>query len=157
MTAPRPATSEQVDGFDDGETRVVQSATLEMARSLTAQNSFQGEWPRVLCVCSAGLLRSPTLAWVLSNEPYNCNTRAAGSHKEYALVPLDQVLLNWARIVVFVNNENYEKAKALKLEMPKTYVLNVPDSYPYRHPELIEAIQRELKAAGFTTKEAMDA
>ena len=28
---------------------------------------------RVLCVCSAGMLRSATMAWVLSNSPYNFN------------------------------------------------------------------------------------
>lgn len=132
---------------------MMDSATDEMARSMTAQNHYQGDWPRVLCVCSAGLLRSPTLAWVLSNEPYNCNTRAAGSHKEYALVPLDQVLCNWARFIVFVNEENFERAKGMKLALPKTYVLNVPDRFPYRHDELIRAIRTEIDATDF--KEAI--
>lgn len=128
----------------------VMDATLQMMRSRNAANSFQGEWPRVLCVCSAGLLRSPTLAWVLSNPPYNCNTRAAGSHHEYALVPIDQVLCDWATAVIFVNSENYKRAEALKLNLPEeTYVLNVPDKYPFRHPELVSAIHEELKNAGF--------
>src|SRR5689334_709068 len=104
------------------------TATQQMMRSRNAKNCFQGDWPRVLCVCSAGLLRSPTLAWVLSNDPYNCNTRAAGSHAEYALVPLDQVLIDWADAVVFVNQENHQRAMQLKLRLPdETYVLNVPD------------------------------
>ena len=127
-----------------------ETATLEMWRSRNAQNRYQGDWPRVLCVCSAGLLRSPTLAWVLSNEPYNCNTRAAGSHKEYALVPLDQVLCNWARIVVFVNSENHGRAMAIGLNMPsEVYVLDVPDRFAFRDPQLVEAIRAGLKSAGF--------
>jgi predicted protein tyrosine phosphatase len=126
------------------------TATQQMMRSRNAANRFQGEWPRVLCVCSAGLLRSPTLAWVLSNDPYNCNTRAAGSHLEYALVPLDQVLIDWACAVVFANRENHIRAMAMKLTLPEeTYVLNVPDRYEFRHPELVAAIRAELESAGF--------
>lgn len=129
---------------------MIETATLEMARSYTAQNNYQGDWPRVLCVCSAGLLRSPTLAWVLSNEPYNCNTRAAGSHPEYGLVVVDSVLLNWARIVVFANPENHERVLDRGLELPgKVYVLNVPDQYAYRDPKLVKAIHAELERVGF--------
>ena len=126
------------------------TATIEMWRSENAKNEWQGDWPRVLCVCSAGLLRSPTLAWVLSNPPYNCNTRAAGSHKEYALVPVDQVLLNWAQRVVFVNNANHERVTESGLAMPsEVYVLNVPDRFAFRETELVQAIHGELTSAGF--------
>jgi predicted protein tyrosine phosphatase len=129
---------------------MIETATLEMARSMTAQNHYQGEWPRVLCVCSAGLLRSPTLAWVLSNEPYYCNTRAAGSHPEYGLVVVDQVLLNWAGRVVFANPENHERVVTRKLTLPaNVYILEVPDRFPYRHPELVQAIRAELERVGF--------
>jgi predicted protein tyrosine phosphatase len=65
-------------------------------------NRFQGGRNRVLCVCSAGMLRSPTIAWVLSNEPYGFNTRAAGISDEYALIPVDEVLLSWADEIVCV-------------------------------------------------------
>lgn len=131
---------------------MIETATLEMARSMTAQNQYQGAFPRVLCVCSAGLLRSPTLAWVLSNPPYNCNTRAAGSTPVYALVPVDQVLLNWAHIVVFVNPENHEEilARRPRLILPKrVFVLNVPDRFAFRDSGLIEAIHGELVQANF--------
>lgn len=130
------------------------SATLEMVRSRNALNRFQGEWPRVLCVCSAGLLRSPTLAWVLSNAPYNCNTRAAGSHREYALIPVDQVLLNWAQRVVFVNPENHDRVERMKLTLPReVYVLNVPDRFAFRDPKLVKAIRAELEIAEFPQAE----
>lgn len=135
---------------------MIETATLEMARSMTAQNQYQGDWPRVLCVCSAGLLRSPTLAWVLSNPPYLCNTRAAGSTPAYALIPVDQVLLSWARTVVFVNPENHEEvlARRPRLELPKNiFVLNVPDKFAYRDSGLIEAIHGELVRAGFPERD----
>jgi predicted protein tyrosine phosphatase len=126
------------------------TATLQMVRSRNAQNAYQGKWPRVLTVCSAGLLRSPTTAWVLSNEPYNCNVRAAGSHREYALVPVDQVLLNWAQRVVFVNEENLRRVERMGLALPKeVYVLDLPDRYSFREPELIKAIHAGLKRADF--------
>lgn len=50
-----------------------------MNRIANASNKFQGSYKRVLCVCSAGLLRSPTAALVLSKDPYNFNTRACGA------------------------------------------------------------------------------
>jgi predicted protein tyrosine phosphatase len=128
----------------------IDSATIQMWRSRNALNSFQGPWPRVLCVCSAGLLRSPTLAWVLSNDPYNCNVRAAGSHQEYALVQVDPVLLTWAQRVVFVNPENHHRVEQAKLALPKeVYVLDVPDRYEFRDPDLVQAIRDELERAEF--------
>ena len=42
-------------------------------------NEYQGDYKRVLTVCSANMLRSPTIAHVLSAEPYNFNTRSAGT------------------------------------------------------------------------------
>lgn len=126
-------------------------ATSEMVRSENSKNIYQGAWPRVLCVCSAGLLRSPTLAWVLSNPPYNCNTRAAGSHREFALVPVDQVLLDWAQRVVFVNRDNYLHVLKSGLELSgcEVYVLNLPDQYQFRQPELVMSIEADLIVAGF--------
>ena len=53
-------------------------ADFLMNRIANSTNPFQKDYKRVLCVCSAGLLRSPTAAYVLSQAPYNYNTRAAG-------------------------------------------------------------------------------
>jgi len=146
-----------MNGDDISNWRAPIAATLEMARSMTAQNHYQGEWPRVLCVCSAGLLRSPTLAWVLSNPPYSCNTRAAGSHLEFGLVVVDQVLLNWAQVVVFANHENYERTVIdRKLALPgKVFVLNLPDRFAYRDQKLVDMIHAELAGAGFTKREGV--
>ena len=64
-----------------------------MNRMSTVHNRYQGDYKRVLCVCSAGLLRSPTAALVLAQDPYNYNTRAVGVTQDFALVPVDRVLL----------------------------------------------------------------
>lgn len=110
-----------------------------------ANNPYQqqGEFPTVLCICSAGLLRSPTIAYVLSNEGYN--TRAAGVY-DYALVEVDDVLIQWADIIVFAEKEhkNYLYTK-YDLSKKKVYCLDLPDKYPYRDPELIELIKQRWK------------
>jgi len=100
---------------------------------------------RVLCVCSAGLLRSPTAAFVLGQEPYNFNTRAAGVFAEYALVPVDGVLLTWADEIVCMTAEQKDLLqmflKAEHLKKPVIY-LNIPDTFGYRDPELIQLIKK---------------
>ena len=114
------------------------------------RNPNQGDNKKVLCVCSAGLLRSPTLAWILSNEPFNFNTRAVGTSTEYALIVLDEVQLQWADAVVFVDDGNYRVAcydhKEL-LDNMECHVLKIPDIYEYRHPKLVEAATAQLKEA----------
>src|SRR5215217_2927490 len=70
-------------------------------------NKFQTSAKKVLCCCSAGLLRSPSLANVLHKE-FGFNTRAVGCDKEYALIPITQALIWWADEIVFVNRENFD-------------------------------------------------
>lgn len=112
-----------------------------------ASNRFQGDTKKVLCVCSAGLLRSPTMAVVLSQEPYNYNTRAAGLSKEYALIPVDEVLLHWADEFVcaepWMAEEIQDMLKILALEGKVVLSLDIPDKYYYRHPELVKMIKEK--------------
>jgi predicted protein tyrosine phosphatase len=114
------------------------------------KNPNQGTAKKVLCVCSAGLLRSPTLAWILSNDPFNYNTRAAGTASDYALIVLDEVQLHWADAVVFVDEGNYRVAcydhKEL-LDNMECHVLDIPDMYKFRDPRLVEAATQQLKEA----------
>lgn len=63
-------------------------STGQSNRAFVVGNSAQGRFRKVLCVCSAGVLRSPTAAWVFSNAPFNCNTRSAGT-EDCALVRVD--------------------------------------------------------------------
>jgi predicted protein tyrosine phosphatase len=86
----------------------------------------------------------------LSNEPFNFNTRAVGTSSEYALIPLDEVQLQWADAVVFVDEENFEVAKWTYRELivnMEHHVLKIPDVYEFRHPKLVEAATEQLKEA----------
>lgn len=113
-----------------------------MNRLANCSNKYQGRYKRVLCVCSAGLLRSPTTAWVLSNEPYNYNTRAAGLVRDFALVPVDEVLLAWSDEVVTMNAEQAEQIREMLGEEEKPIVvLGIPDSFRYRDPALVSLIR----------------
>lgn len=99
---------------------------------------------RVLCVCSAGMLRSATMAWVLSNSPYNFNTRACGV-EEFALVRLDEVLYKWADTVVFAQHEHADRAFRLYGKHKDYYVVGVPDNYNYRDPELVKLLEMKFE------------
>jgi len=117
-----------------------------MNRIGNCKNFYQGEYKKVLCVCSAGLLRSPTAAWVLSQEPYNFNTRAAGATPDFALVPVDEVLLTWADEVVCMSEEQAgtvrELLDNLKLyDPPRVICLDIPDQFKYRDPRLVKLIK----------------
>lgn len=106
-----------------------------------ATNPYQGNRKKVLCVCSAGLLRSPTAAWLLSNEPFGYNTRAAGVH-DYALIPVDDVLIHWADEIVFMQEEHKLIADArFDLTDKVCKVLDIPDRYRTRDPELVKIIE----------------
>lgn len=102
-----------------------------------AKNPYQTEAKRVLCCCSAGLLRSPTLANVLHKE-YGYNTRACGTEKEFALIPITEVLIRWAEEIVFVNKSSFDALgdEELNLVGRKAVVLDVPDEYDWNDPLL---------------------
>jgi len=123
-----------------------------MNRLANASNRFQGKYKKVLCVCSAGLLRSPTAAVVLSQEPFNFNTRAAGLNTEYALVPVDDVLISWADEIVCMERWQQEEIQYKYLqylhgiEDKPVINLEISDDYAYREPELIEAIKKAYTA-----------
>jgi predicted protein tyrosine phosphatase len=113
-----------------------------MNRLANTANEYQGTFKKVLCVCSAGLLRSPTAALVLSQEPFNFNTRAAGVSTEYALILVDEFLIKWADEIVCMNETQKDILKFIihKDITTPVYVLDVPDDYQYRDPELMKLI-----------------
>lgn len=110
---------------------------------MVAGNPYQGDYKRVLCICSAGILRSATAALVLSKKPFNYNTRSAGV-EHYALIPVTEVLLVWADEIICMTKEHYSQ---LKVMTNKTIIcLNIPDSYEYRNNELQDIISEGYKA-----------
>ena len=111
----------------------------EMNRKYNSKNPYQGKYKRVLCVCSAGLLRSPTAAWVLSNEPYGFNTRAAGIDAGHALIPVDDVLIEWADEIVCM--DIYQQKQLQERTKKPVFNLRVGDNFEYREKGLCKIIQ----------------
>lgn len=107
------------------------------AKSVSAQTNQ----PRLVFVCSAGMLRSATGAKAFAAR--GCNTRSCGTH-HYALIPLSANLINWADRLYFAHSENWRKAlqtfgghgDLLAALQEKSQVCNVPDEYDYDAEEL---------------------
>lgn len=107
-------------------------------------NPYQGKDKRVLVLCSAGLLRSATLATVLQNK-YNYNVRNAGV-SDYALIPVNTALLKWADEIVCVEQDvfntlmsdldKYESQNNDRFELKNIIVLDIPDVYARMEPTL---------------------
>ena len=117
-------------------------ADFTMNRKHNSTNPYQGDRWKILCVCSAGLLRSPTVAAILAQEPYNCNTRAVGIEESYALIPLDDVLLNWADQVVVM--DGMMKMRIEELGFDGNIVnFDIPDMFEYMQPELVELVKEQ--------------
>lgn len=107
-------------------------------------NPFQGNKNKILVVCSAGLLRSPTSANVLHKE-LGYNTRACGSSKDFALIPISEALIQWADEIVFVSRDNLLELdvdeKTLISDLDKTIsVLNIPDEFDWGDKQLEKII-----------------
>lgn len=126
---------------------MIQKSTMNALHN--CKNPYQGAEKRVLCLCSAGLLRSPTAAFVLQKE-LGYNTRAAGV-TDYALIPVTEVLLEWADEIVCVNEETYnilmDSATRSKFDLEAikriTTVLDIPDIYPRMDSTLQKEILRQ--------------
>lgn len=114
-------------------------------------NPHQGDAVKALCLCSAGLLRSPTLAWILGNEPYNFNTRAAGLTKDFALIYADDVLLRWADKIFVMDGEMQGEVVARCEDIGIDYSvhnMDVPDIYARRDEGLVNLMNDRLKEFG---------
>jgi len=120
-------------------------------------NAYQGKHKKVLTVCSAGCLRSPTAAHILSSEPFNFNTRCAGTSEEYAIVPVTEALVVWADIILvmdkvqftFVMNMQNKLAEEWngmhEFEFKQMVNLDIPDEFGYRDPKLVEIMTNKFK------------
>lgn len=117
-------------------------------RIYNAKNPAQGDHKKVLCVCSAGLLRSPTAAIVLASDPFNFNTRASGIEDSYALIRTDELLLHWADEIVCMTNQHVTMLQD-KMERMRIYkpikCLCIPDDFMYRSPQLMQLIKENYQ------------
>ncbi len=123
---------------------------MKMNRLANAKNEFQGTAKKVLCVCSAGLLRSPTAAVVLASEPFGFNTRACGLSQEFALIPIDEVLIHWADEIVCMEREHFEiliENPRVKAAKKLVICLDIEDSFPYMDDGLKWLIKEKYQKA----------
>ena len=105
------------------------------------KNPYQGDDRKVLCVCSAGLLRSPTMAKVFAEE-FGYNTRSAGVSEDFALIPVSEALISWADEIVCAGAAHcHEIESQYDIGDKPMYSLNIPDSYSYNDAELVELIK----------------
>lgn len=110
-------------------------------------NPYQGTDHRALFICSAGILRSATMANYYAKKGWN--TRSAGSH-EYALIPVSANLLAWADQIYFVNQENFLAVmdvwgnSEFTDKLKKAIVLNIPDNYEYNNAKLLKIIVEQM-------------
>lgn len=106
-----------------------------------ASNPNQGDYKKVLCVCSAGLLRSPTAAIVIQ-AAYGHNTRAVGSDEGHALIPIETVHIVWADEVVVMDQWQQDALESRFPAMKLVRVINleIEDNYVYMDPELQDLI-----------------
>ena len=112
-------------------------------------NPYQTGAKRVLVVCSAGLLRSPTGANVLHQE-FGYNTRSAGSSEDFALIPVSEALICWADEIVFVNHGNFHECKFKNEELwpmieGKAIVLDIEDNFCWNDQQLKEQFLQQYK------------
>jgi len=120
-------------------------------------NPYQGKHKKVLTVCSAGCLRSPTAAHLLSSEPWNFNTRCAGTSSEYAIIPITEALIVWADVILVMDafqelhintmqNKLAEEADVMfDYEYKRVINLEIDDIYEYRSPKLVEIMTEKFK------------
>jgi predicted protein tyrosine phosphatase len=116
----------------------------KMNRIANTKNAYQCKYKKVLCICSAGLLRSPTAALVLSQDPFNYNTRACGINCEYALIEIDDVLIEWADEIVCMEKEHARILEKYMIQFKKNKPiinLEIEDDFEYRDPKLMELIK----------------
>jgi predicted protein tyrosine phosphatase len=117
-------------------------------------NAYQGKHKKVLTVCSAGCLRSPTAAHILSSEPWNYNTRCAGTSAEYAIVPITEALIVWADVIVCMDEIQQLHINTMQNKLAEEYEafdykqvinLDIPDNFDYRNPKLVGIMKEKFK------------
>jgi predicted protein tyrosine phosphatase len=93
----------------------------------------------------------------LSQEPFNFNTRAAGIVNDFALIPVDQVLLEWADEIVCMDALQTDMIKKdlenHGIDNKPVHNLKIPDNFEYRNPKLLKIIKEKCYELYFPMKE----
>jgi len=100
----------------------------------------QGNFKRALFVCSGGMLRSATAAqWAVTALGWN--TRNCGT-MEAALPPAHANLIEWADSIYCMEDHHKDAiVNRFPWAVDKITVLNIPDIFNYRAPNLIRMLE----------------
>jgi predicted protein tyrosine phosphatase len=100
---------------------------------------------RVLFVCRLNRRRSATAERVFCKDP-SLDVRSAGTAAD-AMVPVNARMLDWADVVFAMDREQvrllqqqFAGAPALR----RIICLDIPDQYPFLHPDLIELLRERV-------------
>lgn len=133
-------------------------ATKNQLENLNNSHQDLENCKRVLCVCSAGMLRSASMAIVFAQN-FGYNTRSAGT-EDYALIPVTEALVRWADIIVcaeplhrqrILSDISYDEVLGEAVVFfeeteRKIIVLNLPDDFGYMDQTLVRLISERYKA-----------
>lgn len=101
----------------------------------------------LLFVCTANKLRSATAETIFS-EVAGINAIGAGTDKT-APTTVDSVLIEWADVIVCMEQTHRKKVKRLfpgPLKNKRLVVLDIPDDYDYMQPELIRLLKARVSS-----------
>lgn len=112
---------------------------------MLSKNPYQGDYKKVLFVCSGGILRSPTAAhWAAEHKGWN--TRSCGT-LPLAIPQIDPNLVDWADVIYCLQRKHFDFLIDTWGEhvRPKLRVMGIEDDFEYRNPDLIRLIADRLK------------
>lgn len=112
---------------------------------MLGKNPYQGTAPKVLFVCTGGILRSATCAHY-AHKTLGWNTRSCGIRDD-AIPPVCRNLLEWADRIFCLEsehavhiNQSFDDAYAGKIS-----VLSIDDRYSYNDPYLLAILAEKLQ------------
>lgn len=100
---------------------------------------------KVLFVCTANRLRSPTAEQVFSQRD-DIEVASAGTSND-AITPLDAELVEWADIIFVMEKAHRNKLqKRFKRHLISARIicLDIPDEYEFMDPMLIQLLERKV-------------
>jgi predicted protein tyrosine phosphatase len=100
---------------------------------------------KVLFVCDANRLRSPTAEAIFSNHP-ELEVKSAGLSRE-AAVPVSLDLLEWADVIFVMEkrHRNIIHSRFKELYRRKRIVcLYIPDEFEFMDPELVRLLEERV-------------
>jgi len=100
---------------------------------------------RILFICEANRLRSPTAETIFSGYP-DVEARSAGIGKE-ATVPVSAELLDWADLIFVMEkrHRNIIHSRFKEIYLRKRIIcLYIPDEFEFMDPELVSLLEEKV-------------